>query len=248
MPRARACAGGPRLHAALFTLTVLPLAAVPWINGFPVSSVEHIVNFTSLMRYGGMACIPLLLLVIASLGRHGPLAPAQLPLRGALICAISLFAGGGIMGFMIRGSNTVIPAHYHGSIVGVTLAYMGVVYLLLPRLGRPLTMLRTAHWQPYVYGLGQVMHITALAWTGGHGVQAQDRGRRAGPAQPAGDHRHGTDGARRDDRGDRRGHVPGGRARGTAARSAGTALVDRYRPFLRAGGHPQQGGIGEREI
>ena len=168
--------GGPRLQAALFTLTVLPLAAVPWINGFPVSSVDHIVNFTSLMRYGGMACIPLLLLVIASLGRHGPLAPAQLPLRGALICAISLFAGGGIMGFMIRGSNTVIPAHYHGSIVGVTLAYMGVVYLLLPRLGRPLTMLRTAHWQPYVYGVGQVMHITALAWTGGHGVQRKTAG------------------------------------------------------------------------
>ena len=80
------------------------------------------------------------------------------------------------MGFMIRGSNTVIPAHYHGSIVGVTLAYMGVVYLLLPRLGRPLTMLRAAYWQPYVYGIGQVMHITALAWTGGHGVQRKTAG------------------------------------------------------------------------
>ena len=168
--------GTPRLHALLFTLTVLPLAAVPWINGFPVSSPEHIVTFTDLMRYGGMASIPLLLLVIASLGRTGVLPPAQRPLRAALICALTLFAGGGIMGFMIRGSNTVIPAHYHGSIVGVTLAYMGIVYLLLPRVGRPLTMLRAAYWQPYVYGIGQVMHITALAWTGGHGVQRKTAG------------------------------------------------------------------------
>jgi hypothetical protein len=168
--------GSPRLHALLFTLTVLPLAAVPWINSFPVHSREHILNFTALMRYGGTASIPLLLLAIASLKRRGPLAASQRPLRAALICSLSLFAGGGVMGFMIRGSNTVIPAHYHGSIVGVTLAYMGVVYLLLPRLGRPLTMLRTAYWQPYVYGIGQVMHITALAWTGGHGVKRKTAG------------------------------------------------------------------------
>jgi cytochrome c oxidase subunit 1 len=36
---------------------------------------------------------------------------------------------------MIRGVNVVIPAHYHGSIVGITLAFMGLAYVLLPRLG-----------------------------------------------------------------------------------------------------------------
>ena len=159
--------GGYRLHAALFTLTVMPLAAVPWLNGFPVSSREHILGFTELMRWGGTASIPLLLLVIASLRTATPLAPTQRPLRAALLCSISLFAGGGIMGFMIRGSNTVIPAHYHGSIVGVTLAYMGVVYLLLPRLGRPLTMPRAAYWQPYVYGIGQRKTAGAAQGLGG---------------------------------------------------------------------------------
>ena len=114
-----------------------------------------------------MVSVPLLQLVNAGLGRLVTLSASERPLRAALICSLSLFAGGGVMGFMIRGSNTVIPAHYHGSIVGVTLAYMGVVYLLLPRLGHPLTMPRTAFWQPYVYGIGQVMHVTALALTGG---------------------------------------------------------------------------------
>ncbi|MBP8924517.1 MAG: cbb3-type cytochrome c oxidase subunit I [Pseudomonadales bacterium] len=168
--------GSPRQHTALFALVVLPLLAVPLLYRFPIESREHILGFTTLMRYGGTASIPLLLLVIAGLGQRVALTPEERPLRAALICSLSLFAGGGIMGFMIRGSNTVIPAHYHGSIVGVTLAYMGVVYLLLPRLGRPLTMPRTAFWQPYVYGIGQVMHITALAWTGGHGVQRKTAG------------------------------------------------------------------------
>ena len=168
--------GSPRLHAALFLLVVVPLLAVPLLYRFAIESREHILGFTTLMRYGGMASIPLLLLVIAGLGRRATLSPGERPLRAALICSLSLFAGGGIMGFMIRGSNTVIPAHYHGSIVGVTLAYMGVVYLLLPRLGRPLTMPRAAFWQPYIYGIGQVMHVTALAWTGGHGVKRKTAG------------------------------------------------------------------------
>ncbi|MBK7169059.1 MAG: cbb3-type cytochrome c oxidase subunit I [Gammaproteobacteria bacterium] len=168
--------GNPRLHTALFALVVAPLLAVPLLYRFPIESREHILGFTTLMRYGGMASVPLLLLVIAGLGRRVTLSASERPLRAALICSLSLFAGGGIMGFMIRGSNTVIPAHYHGSIVGVTLAYMGVVYLLLPRLGHPLTMPRTAFWQPYVYGIGQVMHVTALAWTGGHGVQRKTAG------------------------------------------------------------------------
>jgi hypothetical protein len=168
--------GSPRLHVALFVLAVAPLGAVPLLYRFAIESREHILGFTSLMRYGGMASIPLLLLVAAGLAPRVPLAAGERPLRAALLCSLSLFAGGGIMGFMIRGSNTVIPAHYHGSIVGVTLAYMGVVYLLLPRLGRPLTMPRAASWQPYVYGIGQVMHITALAWTGGHGVKRKTAG------------------------------------------------------------------------
>jgi hypothetical protein len=168
--------GSPRLQLTLYALCALPLLAVPWLYRFPVDSREHILGFTALMRYGGAACIPMLLLIAASLGREQPPAPVARPLRAALICALALFAGGGVMGFMIQGSNTVIPAHYHGSIVGVTVAYMGVVYLLLPALGRPITLPQLAAWQPYVYGIGQVLHVTALAWTGGHGVKRKTAG------------------------------------------------------------------------
>jgi heme/copper-type cytochrome/quinol oxidase subunit 1 len=72
--------------------------------------------------------------------------------------------------------NVVVPAHYHGSIVGVTLAFMGLAYTLLPVLGFPPVTARFARWQPLVYGGGQLMHVLGLAWSGGYGVQRKVAG------------------------------------------------------------------------
>jgi uncharacterized membrane protein len=92
-------------------------------------------------------------------------------LFSALVMSVLLYAAGGFIGYLIRGSNVTIPAHYHGSIVGITLAFMGIAYWLLPALGlRPMSHTRMAFWQPIVLGVGQLMHITGLAWSGGYGV------------------------------------------------------------------------------
>ena len=77
---------------------------------------------------------------------------------------------------MIQGSDVRVPAHYHGSIVGITLALMGLTYALLPRLGFDAPLPRMATWQPVVYGAGQLMHITGLVWSGGYGVQRKVAG------------------------------------------------------------------------
>jgi heme/copper-type cytochrome/quinol oxidase subunit 1 len=87
-----------------------------------------------------------------------------------------LFAVGGILAYMIQGTNVVIPAHYHGSIVGVTLAFMGLTYVLLPQLGFGVAKGPMARWQPYVYGGGQLLHILGLAWSGGYGIQRKVAG------------------------------------------------------------------------
>lgn len=166
----------PRLGNLLFLLVVLPLLWVPWLYIYNVESSEHIVGFTELMRKGGLASIPIGMLVFLSTFRFPVLNEAQKPLRAALICSITLFAGGGILGFMIMGSNTVIPAHYHGSIVAVTMAFMGMVFMLLPRLGRPIKYPRLAYWMPWLYGAGQLMHIIALAWSGGYGAKRKTSG------------------------------------------------------------------------
>jgi len=87
-----------------------------------------------------------------------------------------LFAAGGVIGAFISGNNVKIPAHYHGCIVGVTLALMGLVYLLLPKLGYRAPTGRLATWQPVLYGFGQLLHIVGLVWSGGYGVQRKVAG------------------------------------------------------------------------
>ncbi len=89
----------------------------------------------------------------------------------ALLMSLILFGGGGVLGLMINGQNVTIPAHYHGSIVGVTLALMGAAYAMLPEFGYPsVARWRLAFWQPIIYGVGQLMHIGGLAYSGGYGV------------------------------------------------------------------------------
>ncbi|MCP4049001.1 MAG: cbb3-type cytochrome c oxidase subunit I, partial [Gammaproteobacteria bacterium] len=136
----------------------------------------HRLAFTELMKYGGLSSVPLGLAVVASLWKaKKPLGEGRY-LRSALLSSLVLFASGGVLGFMISGLNIIIPAHYHGSTVGVTIAYMGLSYYLLPRLGFGTVPPRLAFWQPIIYSSGQLLHIFGLAWTGGYGVQRKTAG------------------------------------------------------------------------
>lgn len=167
----------PKLAVALFIFVVAPIVATPWIyNQFGVISAEHRLAFTDLMRYGGLASLPLGLIIVMGVLRATRAPEDKKPVKAALYCSIALFTAGGIIGFLIEGVNVVIPAHYHGSIVGVTLAFMGLAYHLFPKLGYGTPNSRIAHFQPYVYGSGQLLHILGLAWSGGYGVQRKTAG------------------------------------------------------------------------
>jgi hypothetical protein len=175
----------PRLAGLLFLLALLAVFATPYAYvAHPVTSVEHRHVHTWAMRVGGgLAIAPVALAVLAglyqarsSLRRWSIRRDAQPALLACLASSMLLFAGGGLIGMAIRGSNVTIPAHYHGCIVGVTLALMGLVYLLLPRLGYRSPQPRLAFWQPLLYGFGQLLHITGLVWSGGYGVQRKVAG------------------------------------------------------------------------
>jgi len=167
----------PRLTLLFLLIAALPVLTVPFLYvAHQVLSPGHRLAFTELMKYGGLSALPAGLAVVASLwsapralgeGRH---------LRSALESSLVLFTAGGVLGFLISGLDIVIPAHYHGSTVGVTIAYMGLIYYLLPRLGFGPLPPRLALWQPYIYGGGQLMHIIGLAWSGGYGVQRKTAG------------------------------------------------------------------------
>lgn len=178
-----ASATGSRINIKPATLRILfAIAAAPVLLAIPVylmhdvTSLEHRDGFTQLMRFGGLTVLPLMLMVIASVLSTDGVESSMRPARNALLVSIILFSAGGILGFMIDGINVVIPAHYHGSIVGVTLAFMGLTYYLLPRLGFRSADSRAARIQPWVYGGGQMMHILGLAWSGGYGVQRKTAG------------------------------------------------------------------------
>lgn len=169
----------PRVALAMFGLALVGAFATPYAYlAHDIASVEHRHIHTWAMRLGGgLAILPIGLATVLALWRRTtPLAPATQPLQAALVASIALFAVGGVIGIFISGSNVKIPAHYHGSIVGVTLALMGLVYLLLPRLGYGTPTGRMARWQPTLYGAGQLMHIIGLVWSGGYGVQRKVAG------------------------------------------------------------------------
>ena len=148
---------------------------------YPLTTPEHVLLFTWLMRWGGsLGTLPLALAVLVGLLRYGGASQLEWQARSALQCSLFLFGIGGLIGFLIAGSDVTIPAHYHGSIVGVTLAMMGVCYVLLPRLGYPLRNQKLVLWQPIIYSGGQLLHVAGLVWSGGYGVQRKVAGAEQG--------------------------------------------------------------------
>ena len=163
----------PRIVAVVFCLGVSTVLFVPYVlSTQAVDSIESISNFTLLMRGGGgMAALPFALVIVWGAIFYVSPESGRNPLRTTLIYSMLLFAVGGIFGYMIEGSNTLITAHYHGSNGAITLAYMGMIYLLLPKLDFSEPTRKLANWQAHAFGTGQLLHVIGLAWAGGYGMQ-----------------------------------------------------------------------------
>ncbi len=168
----------PRVALLMFALALASVFVTPYAYlAHDVATVEHRNLHTWAMRFGGgVAIFPIALAVLLSLLPLRGIEATRRPLRAALVSSMALFAAGGVIGLLIGGNNVKIPAHYHGCIVGVTLALMGLVYHLLPRLGYGAPQGRLAVAQPYLYGAGQLLHIIGLVWSGGYGVQRKVAG------------------------------------------------------------------------
>jgi heme/copper-type cytochrome/quinol oxidase subunit 1 len=179
-----ACACGarlplsPRVTVLMFSLALASVFVTPYAYlAHDIASVEHRRLLTWAMRLGGgVSILPIGLAVVFGLHARASDDDAARPLRAALLASLALFGAGGAIGIFIAGSNVRIPAHYHGCIVGVTLALRGLVYHLLPQLGWRAPAGRLAVAQPWLYGGGQLMHIVGLVWSGGYGVQRKVAG------------------------------------------------------------------------
>ena len=168
----------PRVVVLMFVLALAGVFITPYAYlAHDITSVEHRNLLTWAMRAGGgPAIVPVGLAVVYAITTTRLESDTMRPLRAALLASVLLCAAGGVIGIFIQGSNVRIPAHYHGCIVGVTLALMGVVYKTLPALGYQAPQGRLATFQPWLYGAGQLMHIIGLVWSGGYGVQRKVAG------------------------------------------------------------------------
>jgi hypothetical protein len=90
------------------------------------------------------------------------------------IASIFLTLCGYILGFFINGQDTLIPAHYHASIGGVTVAFMTVSFLMLKfyniniRIKNELFFIK---YQPLIFGLGQFIFVLGFAYAGLYGAK-----------------------------------------------------------------------------
>jgi cytochrome c oxidase subunit 1 len=141
---------------ALNTLLVIP-SLYPYY-AYQIDSVEFIEFFTAHMKYCGGIAPSLMLIVLLSEYKTLPAGAS----KNCLIASLGLFFLGGMIGLLISGINVTIPAHYHGSIVGISIAFMGFVYMVLE--------VKKDSYQPYIYAIGQTLHIIGLAVSGGYGV------------------------------------------------------------------------------
>ncbi|TXT27016.1 MAG: putative cytochrome c oxidase subunit I [Gallionellaceae bacterium] len=168
----------PRIALAMFALGVAPVLLTPLIySSYETNTSANMEMFITMMKAGGgLAVVPVGLAVMVAMWKHGYPDPEMGPLFGHLISSLILFAVGGGISFLIKDSNTIITAHYHGTGGGVSLSFMGMSLVLLHKLGYKVVNFKLALWMPYVYCVGQLMHIIGLLWSGGYGVQRKVAG------------------------------------------------------------------------
>lgn len=160
-----------RWLAGLLWLAGAPVLAVPFIYlNYTVDSAEFRRAFTLLMAYGAWPAAALLALRLLLLLKRAGRTVWTAPHASALLFSALLFLLGCVLGALIRGDSTMVPAHYHGTVGAVTLAYMALGYRLLPAFGAPPGDGALLRWQPLFYGAGLMILALALAWSGSLGV------------------------------------------------------------------------------
>lgn len=132
-------------YSALFVLNfVLGLVCFYGHLVYPISDYEFKEFFTAHMKYCAGAAPSLFLVVfimdafknrnkVADNNLSNNLSNRQIHKIGfisaSIIASMLLFFAGGGIGTMISGTNVSIPAHYHGSIVGISVALLGFAYV-----------------------------------------------------------------------------------------------------------------------
>ena len=163
----------------LFGALISPWLLSPFLALEGTWSEAYRVGFTHLMQWSIFPVVGIFLVLCCRGlvrgwrdGRIGAPELADPRISGFLVSA-ALTLAGFALGAAIRGSNTMVPAHYHASIGGVTAAFMTLTYLLMGAFGFSIPtprLRRAAAWQPVVFGVGQMIFAGGFALAGAYGM------------------------------------------------------------------------------
>ncbi len=163
----------------LFLALILPWTLAPVLAMSGTWSSAYRSGFTQLMQWCIFpAVLVLLLLCTRSLlrawrdGRLGAGSLLNYQLSAFLVSATLTLLGFGL-GAAIRGSNTMVPAHYHASVGAVTVAFMAGTFMLLDAFGLPMNtnrLRRVAALQPFLYGAGMFVFSAGFGLAGVYGM------------------------------------------------------------------------------
>ncbi len=159
----------------LFGALVGPHLLMPLFSLQGVDHLLYVEGATWLMRW---TIFPVVMLTLVLVGRH--VRRQGLPTEGVARLALrtgQMSAGltllGFILGACIRSSTTLVPAHYHASLGGVTAAFMAAGYLIAAGAnpaGVDVARWRRAGRQMLCFGLGQAVFALGFAFAGAHGA------------------------------------------------------------------------------
>ncbi len=149
----------------LFINTILAVGAPFVYFVYPVDSAKLIQFFTWHMRIAG-AVLPCFLIILVCYNIRTFINDKS----NYLLHSFLLFTYGDVLGVLTVEGNVTIPAHYHGSVVGITIAFMNFVYWMLPKLNFKEIKSSMVRLQIYAYSIGHFLHITGLVWLGGYGA------------------------------------------------------------------------------
>jgi hypothetical protein len=169
-----------------FAALLLPWSIAPALALLGPQHVGAREAFTELMRWAIFPVVAYFLVAcvraLAGEVREGRLEGRRLRdprLLGFLASAL-LTVTGWVLGAMIRGSTTTIPAHYHAAIGAVTVSFMALTPVLLRLAGMPIVGTRAdlaIKVQPVLFGVGQSVFAIGFALAGSHGMARKVYGR-----------------------------------------------------------------------
>lgn len=163
-----------KVAGAVFAIMAVFIIVAPfYYMAEPVFSPENRSFYTQLKGWG-LSFGPVVF-GVALASRWGGMG-VKSPERFGLYASLVLFAFGGLIALTIEGSDTRIPAHYHGSIGAVTLGFMTMGLFVMSRNGRLAVREKWRALQLGMYAVGQGLFVTGLFIGGTRGLQRKTFG------------------------------------------------------------------------